>query len=207
MMTARCTIPNLLTAARIAMAAAAVWLAFGVDAAPVAVAVCIVAALSDACDGWLARSLGQCSRVGKHMDPLADKILMGVVFVWVGIDASSPTVWVLVALMGARDLAMTAFRAYSLRRHGRYIPASRLGRTKMLVQSVVGLTILGVTHWVGRSVPPAVVAGALAAILVISYASAIAYVVDWKREASRAQSKGACRRPGADPLCATQHHG
>jgi len=206
-MRASFTIPNVLTAARIAMAAVAAWLAFRADIAAAAVVVCIIAALLDAGDGWCARTLGQCSRIGEHMDPLADKILMGVVYVWVGIDAASTPVWTLIALVGAREVAMTVFRAYSLRRHGRYIPASRLGRSKMLVQSVVGLTILGLTHIAGRSVPNAVVVAALLVILVISYLSALFYVVDWKRRASRLQSKGACRRPGADPLCATQHHG
>ena len=34
---------------------------------------------------------------------------------------------------------MTAFRSYSLRRHRKFIPANRLGKVKMIVQSTVGL--------------------------------------------------------------------
>lgn len=199
------TLPNAVTALRMAMALGAVVLATRADAAQAAVVVCIAAALLDAVDGWYARAFGQVSRVGEHMDPLADKVLMGVVYGWVGIDAGSPLVWGLIAAVGLREAAMTVFRAYSLRRHGRYIPASPLGRTKMLVQSVAGLGILGGTHLAGFAVPVAIVGSALTVILILSYASAAAYVIDWRRAV--AQSKGACRRPGADPLCATQHHG
>lgn len=195
-------VPNVVTAIRIAMAMGAVWLVAFAGQAQAAVVVCAVAALLDAFDGWYARAFGQCTRVGEHMDPLADKILMGVVFVWVASDAASPLIWSLVALVGLREVAMTALRAYSLRRHGRYIPASRLGRAKMLVQSVVGIGILGCSHLLGFAIPVAVLGLAMLGILLLSYASAIAYVIDWRKE-----SKGACRRPGADPLCATQHHG
>jgi len=182
------TIPNVVTATRIAMAAGAAWLAVRASADEAAVVVCIAAALLDAFDGWYARAFGQCSRVGEHMDPLADKLLMGVVYAWVGIDAASPLVWGLVVLVGVREVAMTVFRAYSLRRHGRYIPASPLGRTKMLVHSIVGLSILGATHLAGLSVPATVVAIALTVILVLSYASAAAYAVDWKHAGQHAVS-------------------
>jgi phosphatidylglycerophosphate synthase len=182
------TLPNLVTTLRIVMALGAGWLATRPGGAQAAVVVCIAAAFLDAFDGWYARSFGQVSRVGEHMDPFADKVLMGVVYGWVGVDAASSLVWGLIAAVTVREVAMTVFRAYSLRRHGRYIPASPLGRTKMLVQSVVGLGILGGTHLAGVVVPVAVVGVALAVILILSYASAAAYVIDWKLA-------GPCDRP------------
>ncbi len=179
------TVPNVVTAIRIALAIFAAWLAARAGAPEFAVLVCIVAALLDGFDGWYARAFGQVTRVGEHMDPFADKVLMGVVYVWVGLDASSRLVWTLIALVAAREAAMTVFRSYSLRRHGRYIPASRWGRTKMFVQSVVGLTILGMTHLAGISVPVAWVAAMVTVILLLSYISAIAYMVDWNRRPAR----------------------
>jgi phosphatidylglycerophosphate synthase len=167
------------------MTACAAWLVARTGAHEAAVVVCIVAALLDAADGWYARAYAQCSRVGEHMDPLADKLLMGVVYTWVGADAGSPWVWALIALVAAREVAMTVFRAYSLRHHGRYIPASALGRAKMLVQSVVGLGILGATHLAGFTVPTAVVIVALIFIAALSYASGAAYAIEWKRAAGR----------------------
>jgi len=199
----------MLTVARMAMAGIAGFLAAVVRADAAAVAVLIAAALLDAFDGWYARTFSQCSALGKHLDPFADKLLMGVVYSWIGADAGSPLVWTLIALSGVREAAITVLRSYSLRLHGRFIPASRLGRAKMLAQSVAGLTILSITHFLGRSVPAEIVAGALLATLVVSYAGGIAYVVEWRRRGPRGgdESKGACRRPEADPLCATQIHG
>lgn len=179
------TLPNVVTTLRIVMALGAGGLATRTGGAQAAVLVCIAAAFLDAFDGWYARAFGQVSRVGEHMDPFADKVLMGVVYGWVGVDAASSLVWGLIAAVGVREVAMTVFRAYSLRRHGRYIPASPLGRTKMLVQSVVGLGVLGGTHLAGFSVPVAAVGVALAVILILSYASAAAYVIDWKRSVPR----------------------
>lgn len=192
-MNERITIPNVVTAARLAMSVAAAGLA--ARAPEAAVVVCILAALLDAFDGWYARAFSKCSRVGEHMDPLADKVLMGVVYGWIGLEAASPLVWGLLAVVGVREVAMTLFRAYSLRKHGRYIPASTFGRAKMLVQSIVGLGVLSITHLLGRSVPVTTVAVALAVIAVFSYASAATYVVDWKRVS--APTPAGAMRPAA----------
>jgi CDP-diacylglycerol--glycerol-3-phosphate 3-phosphatidyltransferase len=178
-MNERVTIPNVVTATRLAMSVVAAVVA--ARAPETAVILCVVAALLDAFDGWYARAFSQCTRVGEHMDPLADKVLMGVVYGWIGIEAASALVWALVSIVAVREVAITVFRAYSLRKHGRYIPASAFGRAKMLVQSIVGLGILSITHGLGRSVPVSIVAAGLAVITVFSYASAAAYVVDWKR--------------------------
>jgi phosphatidylglycerophosphate synthase len=185
---ARATVPNAITAVRVGMAALAAWLAAAVHAGEAAVAVCAAAAALDAFDGWYARAFAQRSRVGEHMDPLADKILMGVVYGWVAIEAASALVWTLVVLVAAREAAMTLLRAYSLRRDGRTIPASTMGRVKMLVQSVVGLGILGSAHVARVPVPAGVVSAALAVILVISYASAASYLADWRRAGRREQA-------------------
>jgi CDP-diacylglycerol--glycerol-3-phosphate 3-phosphatidyltransferase len=194
-MNERITIPNVVTATRLAMSVVAAGLA--ARAPEAAVVICIVAALLDAFDGWYARAFSACTRVGEHMDPLADKVLMGVVYGWIGIEAASALVWLLVAIVAVREVAMTLFRAYSLQKHGRYIPASASGRAKMLVQSVVGLGVLSITHLLDRSVPVSIVATGLAVIAVFSYASAAAYVADWKRPqelAAEATAPTAVRR-------------
>jgi phosphatidylglycerophosphate synthase len=162
-----------------AMAAGAVWLALeGADV--LAVSVCIAAAWLDAFDGWYARRFSRVSSLGAHLDPLADKVLMGVVYVWIGIDTRSSVAWCIIALIAAREIGITFLRVYSLRRHGRFIPASPLGRAKMLAQSIVGLTTLSVTHYLGARIPAPFVCGALVVILGISVASAVGYIRSWR---------------------------
>ncbi|MDH4038307.1 MAG: CDP-alcohol phosphatidyltransferase family protein [Candidatus Krumholzibacteria bacterium] len=178
-MTARITVPNVLTMSRMVMALAAALLAIA-HAPQAAVGILIAAALLDAFDGWYARAFSQSTALGAHLDPLADKVLMGVVFVWVGVESRSPWVWGLVALVALRETAVTLLRAYSLRRHGRFIPASRFGRIKMLTQSIVGLTLLSVMHFLGREVPVVVTVTGLVGILIVSYASGVGYLSVWR---------------------------
>ncbi len=178
------TVPNIATVARVVMAAAAAVMALrGVHVA--AVSVLIAAALLDAFDGWYARTFSRSSELGAHLDPLADKVLMGVVFAWVGLDAGSPWVWGLVLLVALREISVTALRTFSLRRRGRFIPASRLGRVKMLTQSIVGLTLLSVTHFLGAEIPVRVVVAGMTVVLVASYTSGFAYLKTWWRDEAR----------------------
>lgn len=178
------TVPNIATVARMVMAGAAAVLALnGVPV--VAVSVLIAAALLDAFDGWYARTFARSSELGAHLDPFADKVLMGVVFAWVGLDAGSPWIWGLISLVALREVSVTALRTFSLRRRGRFIPASRLGRVKMLTQSIVGLKLLSVTHFLGVDIPVWLVVAGIALVLVASYTSGFAYLKAWGRDEAR----------------------
>lgn len=177
------TVPNVLTVLRIIMAlvAAACFLLERYEGT--AVYLCIAAALLDIFDGWYARRFAQTSHLGEHLDPLADKLLMGVVYGVIAIRLGSPPVWVLIALIALREAGMTLFRSYSLRRHRRFIPANRWGKLKMFLQSAVGLTILGVAYLtgVGFDIHEVVLGGLLLVILVVSYGSAAVYLREWRR--------------------------
>lgn len=195
-MEARWTVPNVLTVARIGLAVAAAWIAYASDTAPLAVVILIGAAFLDAFDGWYARSFGQATSLGKHLDPFADKVLVGVILVWIGCDARSPVAWWLIGLSLARDGAMTLFRAYSVRARRRLIPASTLGRWKMFVQSAGGLTILSFTHILGVAVPDAVVIAVLSIMLMVSLAAMVGYIKAKGPAADHEQTHFALRLPG-----------
>jgi len=177
------TVPNALTVLRIVMALVAATCFLLERHESLAVFLCIAAALLDIFDGWYARRFSQCSHLGEHLDPLADKLLMAVVYAVIAIRLGSPIVWALIGLIGLRELGMTVFRSYSLRRHRRFIPANRWGKFKMLLQSTVGLTILGVAYLtgVGFDIPTLVLANLLLLILIVSYLSAAVYLRDWRR--------------------------
>jgi CDP-diacylglycerol--glycerol-3-phosphate 3-phosphatidyltransferase len=191
------TVPNALTVLRIVMAlvAAACFLLERHEG--MAVYLCIVAALLDIFDGWYARRFSQTSHLGEHLDPLADKLLMAVVYGVIAMRLGSPLVWALIALIALREVGMTVFRSYSLRRHSRFIPANRWGKFKMLLQSTVGLTILGVAYLtgVGFDFHSLALAGLLLPILVVSYVSAAVYLRDWRRVEGFRRATDA-RRPG-----------
>jgi cardiolipin synthase len=74
------TIPNLITALRILLIVPFIYYAVnGHDLR--ALGVFVLAGLSDALDGTLARWLNQTSRIGRLVDPVADKVLTGIAYV------------------------------------------------------------------------------------------------------------------------------
>lgn len=98
-----------------------------------------VCSSSDVLDGWVARRQGT-TRSGAFLDPLADKCLvLGVMAALADIHEIS---WVPVALIGAREVAMSVYRVYAGRR-GVSIPARQTAKIKTFLQDVVvGLALL-----------------------------------------------------------------
>jgi CDP-diacylglycerol--glycerol-3-phosphate 3-phosphatidyltransferase len=190
------SIPNALTLLRIVLAAAGAWLARTPESQPIAVWLLIAAALLDAFDGWYARAFAQSTRLGKHLDPFADKVLVAVIMVWLGVDANSVVAWWLIGVSLARDAAMTLLRMYSARIRRQLIPASALGRWKMFLQCSGGLVILSFTHVLGWRVGTGWVIGALAVMLAVSVAAMVGYLKAKGSAADHEQTHFALRSPG-----------
>jgi len=90
-------------------------------------------AATDVLDGALARRYNMVSRSGAFLDPLADKIVvLGAMFCLVAVDRYS---WVPVALITLRELLITGFRSYWVRKN-RVVPARTLGKYKSIVQGL-----------------------------------------------------------------------
>jgi cardiolipin synthase len=179
---AKWTVPNVLTALRILMATVAATLFAVQQFEKTAVVLCVIAAFLDAFDGWYARTFSQCSKLGKHLDPLADKLLMAVVYVLIAVKMQSVAVWAVLSLIAIREFGMTLFRVYSLRRHKTFIPANRLGKAKMILQSTFGVVLIAYAYlWNGGfHFPEAAVVAPLFVIFLISYYSAIIYIKAWR---------------------------
>ncbi len=99
----------------------------------------VVLCSSDGIDGWIARRRGP-TAVGAFLDPLADKVLvLGAMFTLVAHDIFW---WVPVAIIAARELAISAYRIIVAGR-GVSVPASVAGKYKTVVQQLaVGFAIL-----------------------------------------------------------------
>ncbi|MGH9414177.1 MAG: CDP-alcohol phosphatidyltransferase family protein [Terriglobales bacterium] len=69
-----------------------------------AVAVFIAAAVSDCCDGWIARHFNQRSSLGLYLDPAADKLLIATLFLALAIVGEMP--WTVTILIFLRDLCI-----------------------------------------------------------------------------------------------------
>ncbi len=96
----------------------------------------IVAALTDIVDGWLARRGAQVTRVGKLLDPLADKLLVATALIVLLAVGRIPT-WAtaLVVVIVGRELAVTGLRGLASA-GGRVMAASGLGKIKTVFQNI-----------------------------------------------------------------------
>lgn len=92
----------------------------------------IVLAATDVFDGWLARRQGV-TRSGAFLDPLADKVV--VLAAMAALVSIERMWWVPVAIIGLRELAISAYRSYVGRR-GVSVPARGLAKAKTWVQVI-----------------------------------------------------------------------
>jgi CDP-diacylglycerol--glycerol-3-phosphate 3-phosphatidyltransferase len=97
----------------------------------------ILAALSDILDGWLARRGGgaQITRVGKLLDPLADKLLVTTALIML-VSIGRIPVWAapMVVIIVGRELAVTGLRGLASS-DGHVVGASWQGKLKSFVQN------------------------------------------------------------------------
>lgn len=102
------TLPNLLSATRVVLLPAVLWLLHRPDPESDrwAIVLLLVAGATDLLDGWLARHRHAVSPSGKVVDPLADKIVIGGLLVYLVLERGFP-VWFL-ALLLARDVGLMA---------------------------------------------------------------------------------------------------
>jgi CDP-diacylglycerol--glycerol-3-phosphate 3-phosphatidyltransferase len=92
----------------------------------------LVAILTDAVDGFLARDRNLVTDQGKLLDPIADKVLIGGALVGLSILGELPW-WVTIVIL-VREVGITVWRLTLLRHH--VIPAGILGKIKTWVQAI-----------------------------------------------------------------------
>jgi cardiolipin synthase (CMP-forming) len=98
------TLPNLLSAVRLAGVPLFLWLVLGPEADGWALALLMVSGITDFLDGWLARRLNQTSVVGQILDPVADRLY--ILAVVVGLALRDVIPWWAAVLLPLRDLLM-----------------------------------------------------------------------------------------------------
>lgn len=101
----------------------------------------VAAALTDALDGYIARSRNQITVFGKFIDPLADKMLTSAALI-VLVGQGRIGAWIAVLII-AREFAVTGMRIIAVS-EGVVIAASPLGKLKTISQMVaIAVLLLG----------------------------------------------------------------
>lgn len=122
------------------------WL--GVPRHLLGVTIFLAAAFTDYLDGHFARRRRQVSRLGKLLDPIADKLLISAALISLVENKLAPA-WAVVIIVG-REFAVSGLRSIAAT-EGVVIAASKMGKFKMLSQ-VVAVSLLIVSSVGGQ--PP-----------------------------------------------------
>ncbi|MCK8826514.1 CDP-diacylglycerol--glycerol-3-phosphate 3-phosphatidyltransferase [Natroniella acetigena] len=105
----------------------------------IAVGVFITAAITDGVDGYIARKRGLVTKLGKFIDPLADKLLISAALIAL-VDLGDITAWPAIIIIG-REFAVTGLRVLAAS-EGIVIAASNLGKYKTNAQIFAVIAIM-----------------------------------------------------------------
>jgi cardiolipin synthase (CMP-forming) len=144
-------LPNLLTYARIvavpAVVACMYWqdiLQGGLWLRWLALAIFIVAAITDFLDGYIARMWGQQSTFGRMLDPIADKLLVASCLLMLAADTTIRgwTVWAAIVIL-CREILVSGLREY-LAELRVSVPVTQLAKWKTAAQLLaIGFLLAG----------------------------------------------------------------
>ena len=144
--------------------------------ARVAAALFVLAALTDALDGYLARRWNAVSPLGRVMDPFADKVLVVGAFVMLAgpnLSAASGVTPLITVLILAREMLITSLRGVA-EASGADFSAITAGKVKMVAQTVAAPALMVLVTIDIDPIVPRVIAYAVAVITIIS---AVPYLI------------------------------
>ncbi len=132
-------LPNTITISRLAVLPVLVgfpWYA-GWAGSQVVGCLFVLSTLGDLLDGWIARRGGFVTSIGKHLDPLADKLTIATALIaLLAADRIPPHGSVAVAVILGRELAVTGLRSFASLEAGQVMSAQLPGKLKTLCQNV-----------------------------------------------------------------------
>ena len=112
---------------------------FGISSYALAIGIFLAASLTDILDGHLARRRNQVSKLGKFLDPIADKLLVSAALI-VLVEKHLAPAWAVVVILG-REFIVTGLRSVAAS-EGIVIQAQSIGKIKMWAQCVAIVALL-----------------------------------------------------------------
>jgi cardiolipin synthase len=174
------SIPNIITLGRILLVPFIVW-AIASNQLEIAFAIFIVAGVSDAVDGFLAKRFNMSSELGALLDPLADKALLVSIYMALGIWGAIPR-WIVI-LVVSRDIMIIGAVIVSWL-FGKPIPMKPLMVSKLntVAQVAFAALVLASLGFGFDSTPYDLVL--MGFVTVFTLLSVSFYLVEWARHMS-----------------------
>jgi CDP-diacylglycerol--glycerol-3-phosphate 3-phosphatidyltransferase len=100
------------------------------------------AGITDSLDGYLARRLGQTSRLGAFLDPVADKLIVAVALVLLVSKDARPIIVLTAIVIIGREITISALREWMAEiGQRRKVAVSQIGKYKTILQ-IIGLSMM-----------------------------------------------------------------
>jgi cardiolipin synthase (CMP-forming) len=178
------SIPNIITLGRILLVPFIVW-AIASNQMEIAFAIFIVAGVSDAVDGFLAKNFNMTSELGALLDPVADKALLVSIYVALGIWGAVPR-WIVI-LVVSRDIMIVGAVIVSWL-YGKPIPMKPLMVSKLntVAQVAFAALVLGSVGFGFDAAPYDLVLMGL--VTIFTLLSVSFYLVEWARHMSTVEA-------------------
>ena len=187
------SIPNIITLGRILLVPIIVW-AIASSQMEIAFAIFIIAGVSDAVDGFLAKRFNMASELGALLDPLADKALLVSIYVALGIWGAVPR-WIVILVVSRDIMIVTAVIVSWL--FGKPIPMKPLMVSKLntVAQVAFAALVLAALGFGFNPTPYDLIL--MGFVTVFTLASVSLYLVEWVRHMSTIEAKltSACAEP------------
>jgi cardiolipin synthase (CMP-forming) len=169
------TIPNFITLGRIILVPVVFWLLL-TEHMPAAFFAFIVAGISDAVDGFLAKRFGWATELGAYLDPLADKLLIVCIFVALGVRGDLPS-WLVIGVVSRDVLIVIAIVLSWLMANPVRIQPLTVSKANTVAQILLAGTVLADGAFaLGLGTARVLLIGAVA---VLTIASLVAYLRAW----------------------------
>lgn len=131
---------------------------------------CILGAITDLLDGYLARKFNEVTEMGKIIDPLADKVVIGIIILKLYLvgELPEPYFWMIIL----RDLLIFTGGIFVSRKLGRVLPSNMLG--KLTVSSIAVVILFSLAE---ISKTSTVYLGFYYLSIVLIFSSLIGYII------------------------------
>ena len=174
------SLPNLITLARLILVPVIIWLLL-VGHTHTAFLAFVVAGISDAADGFIAKRFNMETELGAYLDPIADKMLIVCIFVTLGLQGHLP-VWLVIAVVSRDVLIVMAVMLSSLVGHPVKIKPLVISKANTVAQIMLAALVLADEGYHLKLDAVRVVLIWVTATL--TFASTVSYLDSWLRHMS-----------------------
>lgn len=180
------SIPNLITLGRVILVPIVFWLLLNGELQAAFLAF-VVAGVSDAVDGFLAKRFGWETELGAYLDPIADKLLIVCVFIALGVTGRLPS-WLVIIVVSRDVLIVIAVMLSWLLNHPTPMKPLAVSKMNTVAQIVLAATVLADEAFTLRLGGPVQVLSWVTAATTI--ASLGAYLRVWLRHMTLFETTG-----------------